>query len=125
MTFFLEKAHGGIDMNIVSYLLPTSCYHSDSCPNGLGGYSQEGWAWRWYLPTNLLFRTSNNLLEHMAAIITPWIDLIHGRLKEGDCILSMTDSTTSEGWARKTNFSECGEEPIEATIRIEVARKVQ
>jgi len=35
----------------------------------------------------------------------------------------MTDSTTSEGWARKTNDSELSEDPIEATIRIEVARK--
>ena len=121
MLFFLEKAHRGIDMNIVAYLLPTICYRSDSCPQGLGGYSHEGWAWRWYLPAELRFRASNNLLEHLAAIITPWIDLIQGRLKKGDCILSMTDSTTSEGWARKTNFSELGADLIEATIRIEVA----
>ncbi len=123
MSFFLDKAYSGIDMNIIAYLLPTFCYRSDSCPRGLGGYSHEGWAWRWYLPEDLQFRASNNLLEHLAAIITPWIDLLHGRLKRGDCILSMTDSTTSEGWARKTNFSELGEDPIEATIRIEVARK--
>jgi hypothetical protein len=35
----------------------------------------------------------------------------------------MMDSTTSEGWSRKTNFSELGEELIKATIRIEVAWK--
>jgi hypothetical protein len=34
----------------------------------------------------------------------------------------MTDSTTSEGWLRKSNFIEDGEDPIQATIRIEVAR---
>ena len=34
MKFILDKAHQGIDMNIMSYLLPTSCYHSDSCPHG-------------------------------------------------------------------------------------------
>ena len=34
-----------------------------------------------------------------------------------------TDSTTSEGWTRKTNFREDGEEPIqEATVRIKIAR---
>jgi hypothetical protein len=32
----------------------------------------------------------------------------------------MTDSTTSEGWLRKSNFIEDGEDPIQATIRIEV-----
>jgi hypothetical protein len=123
MSFFLDKARDGIDMNIVAYLFPTSCYRSDSCPHGLGGYSNDGRGWRWYLPPELRFRASNNLLEHLAAVITPWIDLIQGRLKKGDCILSMTDSTTSEGWARKTNFSELGSDPIEATVRIEVARQ--
>ena len=62
------------------------------------------------------------MLEHIASIITPWIDIIAGRLGKGDCSLSMTDSSTSEGWARKTNFKEDGEDPIQATVRIEVAR---
>ena len=34
----------------------------------------------------------------------------------------MTDSSTSGGWARKTNFKEDGEDQIQATVRIEVAR---
>jgi hypothetical protein len=34
----------------------------------------------------------------------------------------MTDSTTLEGWLRKTNFIQDGESAIQATIRIEVAR---
>jgi hypothetical protein len=34
----------------------------------------------------------------------------------------MTNSTTSEGWLRKSDFIEDGEDPIQATIRIEVAR---
>jgi len=33
----------------------------------------------------------------------------------------MTDSTTSEGWLRKSNFIEDGKDPIQATIRIKVA----
>jgi hypothetical protein len=32
----------------------------------------------------------------------------------------MTDSLTSEGWLLKLNFIEDGEDPIQATIRIEV-----
>ena len=70
----------------------------------------------------LQFCVSNNLLKHLAPIIMPWIDIIAGRLKKDDCALSMTDSTTSEGWLRKSNFIEDGEDPIQATIRIEVAR---
>jgi len=34
----------------------------------------------------------------------------------------MTDSTTSEGWLRKANFIDDGEDPIQANIRIKVAR---
>jgi hypothetical protein len=34
----------------------------------------------------------------------------------------MMDSTTLEGWLRKTNFSELGDDPIQATVRLEVAR---
>jgi hypothetical protein len=82
----------------------------------LGGYSQEGFAWRFYLPDDLKFCTSNNQLEHLAAIITPRIDIFAGRLKEGNCALLMTDSTTSEGWLHKSNFIEEGEDPIQATI---------
>jgi hypothetical protein len=34
----------------------------------------------------------------------------------------MTNNTTSEGWLKETNFIEDGEDPIQATIHIEVAR---
>jgi len=122
MLYFLEKAYKGVDMNMIAYQKPTHAYRSDSCPMGLGGYSHQGWAWRYYLPPHLQFRASNNLLEHIASIITPWIDILAGRLQPGDCSLSMTDSSTSEGWSRKTNFKEDGEEPIQATVRLEVAR---
>ena len=93
----LEKCRDGIDMNSIAYRRPTHVYRSDSCPGGLGGYSDEGFAWRFYLPPELQFRASNNLLEHIAAIITTWVDILAGRLKHGDCALSMTDSTTSAG----------------------------
>jgi hypothetical protein len=122
LLFVLGKCREGIDLNLIAYRRPTHVYRSDSCPAGLGGYNHEGFAWRFYLPDDLKFRASNNLLEHLAAIISPWVDIIAGRITKGDCALSMTDSTTSEGWLRKSNFIEDGEDPIQATIRLEVAR---
>ena len=122
MLFFLEKAKNGVSLNQIAFRKPTHVYRSDSCPRGLGGYSHTGWAWRFYLPPHLRFRASNNLLEHLASIITPWVDILAGRLGKGDCSLSMTDSSTSEGWSRKTNFKEDGEDPIQATVRLDVAR---
>ena len=129
MIKFLEKSRDGLSMNNLVFRLPNRCYRSDSCPMGLGGYSDEGFAWRFYLPEWLLFRASNNLLEHIASVITVWIDILAGRLAPEDCVLSMTDSSTSEGWAHKTNFSmlpeevDCQVDPVEAKARIEVARK--
>ena len=55
-------------------------------------------------------------------MITPLIDIIAKRLGPRDFSLSITDSSTSEGWLRKSNFKEDGENPIQATIRLEVSR---
>ncbi len=108
-------------MNQIAYRKPTHVYRSDACPVGMGGYSHKRFAWQFYLPEDLKFRASNNLLEHMAGIISPWVDILAGHLNDGDCSLSMTDSTTSKGWMRKMNFKE-EKHKIQATIRIEVAQ---
>ena len=34
----------------------------------------------------------------------------------------MTDSSTSEGWLKKSNFTELTDDPIQATVRLEVCR---
>jgi hypothetical protein len=42
-----------------------------------------------------------------------------------DCALLMTNSTTSAGWLRKTNFRELtgnDSDPVQARVRIEMAR---
>ncbi len=109
-------------MNQIAFCKPTHVYRSDSCPAGIGGCSHEGFAWRWEIPLVLQFRASNNLLEHVAAVITPWVDIIANQLQKGDCALSMTDSTTREGWLRKSNFKE-ENDLIQASVRIQVARE--
>ena len=50
MLSFLSEAAAGIDMNLLVYRRPTKIYRSDSCPAGLGGYSCDGFAWRFYIP---------------------------------------------------------------------------
>jgi hypothetical protein len=77
--------------------------------------------WRYYLNPHLKFQASNNLLEHIVAIITPWVDIIPGRLTRGNCALSMTNSTTSEGWLKKPNFIESAKSPIQVMICLKVA----
>jgi hypothetical protein len=106
MLKILDKAKGGIDMNLIGFRSPDKIYSLDSCPAGLSGYSNQGFAWCFRVPDNLLFRASNNLLEFLTGIITPWIDIIGGCLSPGDCTLSMTDSTTAEGWMKKIELQQ-------------------
>jgi hypothetical protein len=111
----------GVDLNSVTCRQPTHAYKLDSCPAGLRGFSHQGFAWRFYLPPEIKFRVSNNLLKHLAAIITPWVDIIAGRLSNSECALLMTNNTTLEGWLKKINFIKEREDPIQATICIKVA----
>ena len=57
---------------------PTDDRHT-SCPFGLGGYSNEGFAWRFEISPDLWFRALNNLLKFMASVISPWMDIIAER----------------------------------------------
>ncbi len=56
---------------------------------------------------------------------SPWVDMLAGGLKRGDCALSITNSSTSARWLHKTNFREfIGEnvDPIQSRVRINIAR---
>lgn len=120
---FLNVAHKGMSMNLLTYRKPTHIYRADACPFGLGGFSAEGRAWRWYIPFHLQFRATINMLEHLASIIGPWIDLLEEKLPKLSCILAMTDSTTTAGWLRKSNFQESPNESKEMTkAKLDISR---
>ena len=56
MLFFLEEAAKAVDKNILVYRKPNKIYRSYSCSAGMGGYSSDGFAWRFYIPLELKFR---------------------------------------------------------------------
>ncbi len=93
----------------------------NSCPAELRGCSDQGQVWRFQVPIHLQFQATNNLLEYLTAIITPWIDLLTGRLERGDCALLMTNSTTAKGWMQKSKFSKVGKAPLQATVCADAA----
>ncbi len=76
MQSILDKSLRGTNMNWLAFHTPDQIYYSDSCPAGLGGYSNQGVAWRFKIPEDFLFWAMNNLLKYLAAIITPWINLL-------------------------------------------------
>jgi hypothetical protein len=102
----IEKAKEGIDMNLLAFRSPDRVYYSNSCPACLGGYSNQGHAWHFKVPDDLQFRATISLLKFLAGIITPWINIINGRLNQGDCALSMTNRTTAKGKMKKSNLNE-------------------
>jgi hypothetical protein len=91
-------------MNLIAFRKTTQVYWSDSCPLGLGGYPDKGFAWCFEIPEELRFCELNNLLEYIALIITPWVKMLAGQLNWGNYALLMTGSSTSAGWLCKTNF---------------------
>ena len=62
------------------------------------------------------------MLEHVASIVGPWIDLLSEQLPPLSCSISLTDNTTSAGWLRKSNFSDTGENAEHLHAKLQVAR---
>ncbi len=62
----LDKAQRGIDMNLLAFRSPERIYYLNSCPAGLGCYSDQGHAWQFKVPDN---QETNNLFEFWAAVI--------------------------------------------------------
>ena len=121
--FFLELAHKGVSMNLLTYRAITRLYRSDACPAGVGGYSSQGRGWRLPIPLKFQLRMTLNMLEHLGTIIGPWVDIIEENLPQFSCILAMSDSTTAAGWLRKSNFKESEKESPEMTeAKIKLSR---
>ena len=120
---FLDMARSGINMNLLTYRKPSHIYRADACPFGLGGYSTRGRAWHFQIPSHLQFHATINMLEHLAAVICPWIDMLEDNMPKLSCILSMTDSTTAAGWLRKSNFQDNEKESeIMTEVKLEISR---
>jgi hypothetical protein len=58
MTHIIKTMHDGISMNIIVYRWLIQIYRSDSCLAGLGGYSDSGFAWQYYLKPEHQFQAT-------------------------------------------------------------------
>lgn len=104
--FLSELAVEGISINNICYTKPSSTTWSDACKWGMGGFTNQGFAWRYLLPPSLRNRASINLLEFMAACIT--IDLSLGsdtHNTQYPRIMAFTDSSSALGWLHHSTFS--------------------
>ena len=119
---YIKNANKEINMNLCTYRCPTIAYRVDTCPQGLGGFSYRGRAWRFRIPTHLHLRANLNFLEFIASTIRPWIDILEHNTTPLDCILSQTDSSTTEGWLRRFNFKEATKSNVQSGETLKWAR---
>jgi len=54
---------------------------------------------------NCWLKVSLDCLELIACYVTIWLNIIKGQVDTESCLLSQTDSTSAEGWLRKSNFN--------------------
>ena len=83
----LEKASKGISMNLLTFRLPIVAHFVDAAEHGLGGCNSWGFYWFIEFPDELIGRAHISLLEFLAALIGPWLDVYYGRLLKEDCFL--------------------------------------
>jgi hypothetical protein len=85
---FIEQAHLGISLNILTIRKPTTRYRAEkACKEGIRGFSVfHDRVWRLEISPYLQNRTTLKVLEFFAFIVRPWIDLLVGKLSEFSCI---------------------------------------
>ncbi len=121
MLLILKKAKDGNNMNLLAFWLTNQVYYSDSCPTGLGGYSNQRHAWHFKVPNDLWFPVTINLLKFIATVITPRIDIINGRLLRG--VRSIDDQQHDRRrMDSKIQFRWANNNPTQATSGVKATR---
>jgi hypothetical protein len=120
---FLDKAASGISLNLLSFRMPTHITRSDASIHGIGGFSATTCiGWRWELPVDLRRRATLNSLEFLAAYVSIWMEIQVATAPHDSCFLDQTDSTSTTGWLRKSNFSD--DDPFQLILARSVAKLV-
>ena len=92
----------GVPINNIVFVKPSVTIWSDTCECDIGGYIDNGLAWRWRIPSAWHGELTLNLLEFLELAVTIYITTL--QLGEGSHILSFTDSSSSLGWIHKVFF---------------------
>ena len=101
---FLQQANKGISINDLIERSPDHMLVSDAFPGGLGGFhANEGWAWRYKIPSHLQGLKPNNFLEWIGELVNVKMGKHMESIKKGDCILPVGDNTSALGWLHGVN----------------------
>ena len=114
---FLDSAKKGISINRIIFRKATLVSFSDASETGIGGFSPHtGIAWRCKFSKDEQQAFALNLKEHIASAVDSAAQAANDTSEcPHPCHLNVTDSTTTMGWLRKSNFEE-EERPIHQEI---------
>jgi hypothetical protein len=112
------RAQRGISINNVIFRVPTSINLSDSCEQGIAGYSFiTGIAWRYELTENEQVSFTLNLKEYLADAINNMMQLTLDSSPH-PCCLNITDNSSTSSWMHKSNH-----DPEACPIHNAIARR--
>jgi hypothetical protein len=96
---FLRAAFNGVDINAMTLREPDHMGRSDAFEGGIGGFDIcSGRAWRLQIPSELIHRRSQNLLEFLACIVQLVLLVKESSWQRSDCFLSVGDNTSALRW---------------------------
>jgi hypothetical protein len=96
----------GTSINNICYTAPSAITYSDACEWGIGGFTAQGFAWRWKIPTHLQRRASINFLKFIGSIIAVETCLTFDHhTTQHPHILAFTDNSSALGWLYHSTFN--------------------
>ena len=100
--FLKHVATKGFPINNIVFVKPSVTLWSDDFEYGIGGYSENGLAWRWKIPDAWHGKLTLNLLDFLASEVNIYMNIL--QLGQASRILAFTDSSSVLGWMHKASF---------------------
>ena len=92
----------GVPINNIVFVKPSTTLWSDAGEHDIEGYSNNGLAWRWRIPSAWHRKITLKLIEFLESAVTIYTTIL--QMGQGSHILAFTDSSSVHGWIHKESF---------------------
>ena len=114
----LEQAsQEGININNINFTKTSDFGVTDACETGIGGFIDNGVAWRWKLLDKMQGKLLLKFLDFFTIVVNIWYRLT--RKGRGGTVLDFTNNPSALGWLHKFVFN-----PIMQPHHNKIARKL-
>ena len=115
MEFLQHVTTKGVPINNIVFVKPSVKLWSDACEYGIGGYSNNGLAWLWIIPSEWHGKVTLNLLGFLSSAVTIYMTIL--QMGQESYILAFTDSSSALVWMHKASFDPVNTESHDAVLR--------